>query len=197
MAPAKIAFAAVVIAYPLVVYFGLGYFEARVVALVMISIALLRFLLIRRLGKDAPHLPHAPLIIGALLVVGFLAMASNSTILLQYYPVCMNGLMFIIFSYSLVYPPSVIEKIARITTPNLPEAGVSYTRKVTIVWCLFFAVNGTMSLYTVLDTSMGFWAIYNGLISYFLMGMLFAGEYAVRRYVQSNTAQSRGARGWL
>ncbi len=196
MALAKIAFAAVIIAYPVIVYFGLGYFETRLIAIALIVVALARFLIVRRMDSFAARLPQGNLVIAALLLVGIAGMASNSSVLLQYYPVCINALMFTVFLTSLIRPPSIIEQIARIKTPDLPEAGVSYTRKVTMVWCGFFTLNGAMALYTVLNSTMGFWAIYNGVISYSLMGTLFAGEYLVRRNVQRRAAQHQGAKGW-
>ncbi|NKB58330.1 MAG: hypothetical protein GKS00_18550 [Alphaproteobacteria bacterium] len=197
MIPAHIAIAVLVIAYPIIVYFGLEFFEARLIAFALVAIALLRLFLSRRFDGLAARMPQANLVVAALLLVGVSAMAFNSPTLLQYYPVCMNVLMFTLFLVSLVRPPSIIEQIARITTPDLPEAGISYTRKVTMVWCAFFIVNGAIALYTVLGTNMAFWALYNSVISYSLMGILFAGEYAVRRAVQRSTARHQGAKGWF
>jgi uncharacterized membrane protein len=42
-----------------------------------------------------------------------------------------------------------------------------------------------MALITALWSSPGAWWLYNGLIAYVLMGILFAGEYCVRLYVKS------------
>lgn len=189
MSVANIALAAVILAYPLIVYFGLGHFEARLIAIALIAVAVARFLIVRRRDGFMARLPQGNLVIAALLLVGVSAMASNSPVLLQYYPVCINVLMLTAFAISLIRPPSIIEQIARIKTPDLPEAGVIYTRKVTMVWCGFFALNGAMALYTILDTTMGFWAVYNGVISYSLMGILFVGEFIVRRHVKRGFAQ--------
>lgn len=197
MAFAKIAFVAVIVAYPIIVYLGLGYFESRSIAIALIVAALARFFLIRQLDGHAARMPQSNLVTALLLLVGIAGMVSNSPVLLQYYPVCMNALMFMLFVISLFRPPSIIEQIARIKTPDLPEAGVTYTRKVTMVWCGFFVVNGAISLYTILHTNMEFWAVYNGLISYSLMGLLFAGEYLVRRNLQRSAAPHHGAKGWL
>ena len=196
MALGKIAFVAVITAYPVIVYFGLEYFEARLIAVALIGMALARFLIVRKLDGFAVQMPLGNLVIGALLLVGFAAMASNSSVLLQYYPVCINAMMLAVFMTSLFRPPTVIEQFARIKTPDLSVAGVAYTRKVTMVWCGFFALNGTMALYTILDTTMGFWAIYNSVISYSLIGALFVGEYLVRRTVQRNHAEHSGTKGW-
>ncbi len=195
MSFARTAFAILIIAYPAIVYFGLDYFDARMIALILILMAVARLLLVRGMEGGASAMPQANWVVAALLLVGILAMASNSVVLLKYYPVCMNALMFVLFSTSLLRPPSIIERIARLKTPDLPEAGIAYTRKVTMVWCGFFVMNGSMALYTVLSTGMGFWALYNGLISYSLMGLLFAGEYRVRRNVQRQNTHNQGAQG--
>jgi uncharacterized membrane protein len=197
VAPANIAFAVIVIAYPIIVYFGLDYFEARLVALAVIVIAVVRFFLIKKMEGIAARLPTANFVIGGLILVGLSTLATNSAVLLQFYPVCMNILLFGTFLNSLFRPPSMIEQFARMKTPNLPEAGVAYTRKATMVWCGFFAINGSMALYTALETNIGFWAIYNSLISYSLIGILFAGEYCVRKIVQRRDARNHGKKGWL
>jgi uncharacterized membrane protein len=51
---------------------------------------------------------------------------------------------------------------------------------VTQVWCWFFSVNGAIALATALWASPAIWTLYNGLIAYLVMGLLFAGEYVVR-----------------
>lgn len=196
MSGAKAGFAAIVVAYPLIVYFGLEHFDARFVAVVLIAMALLRLFFVRNVDGLAAAMPQARLVVVALLVFGVLTFASNVPVLLQYYPVAMNVLMFSLFFGSLLRPPTVIERIARITTPDLPEAGIAYTRKVTIVWCGFFILNGSIALYTIIGTSIGFWAIYNSAISYSLMGVLFAGEYLVRRIVQRKEAARSGTGAW-
>mgnify|MGYP003988786837 FL=1 len=92
--------------------------------------------------------------------------------------------MLVLFFVSLLHPPTIVERFARIQNPNLPEAAVRYTRKVTIVWCVFFVCNGCAALYTALFSSLETWTLYNGAISYALMGILFAGEYLIRRRLQ-------------
>ena len=46
--------------------------------------------------------------------------------------------------------------------------------------------NGTVALDSALNRSDAWWALYNGLISYIAMGLMFAGEYAVRLWVRRN-----------
>ncbi|MBO4320623.1 MAG: hypothetical protein J5857_09175 [Treponema sp.] len=65
----------------------------------------------------------------------------------------------------------------------------NYCRNITIIWCLFFILNGTLSTLTAFSQNIfkiteeqadKIWTIYNGAISYILMGLLFAVEYLVR-----------------
>lgn len=99
---------------------------------------------------------------------------------IKFYPVLINIFMLILFSQSLIFPPSIIERIARKTEKTFPPEAVLYTRRVTQVWCVFFIINGTISLITIFWASPKIWSLYNGVISYLLMGLLFGGEYFVR-----------------
>jgi uncharacterized membrane protein len=103
---------------------------------------------------------------------------------LRLYPVLVNAGMLELFAWSLHSPPSLVERLARLQHPDLPPEGVRYTKRVTLVWCLFFIINGGIALITALWGSMAVWTLYNGLIAYLLMGILFAGEYIVRKRTQ-------------
>jgi uncharacterized membrane protein len=161
------------------VYFGLSYFEPRIIALLVVLLAIAHFVFASgsRGGTLAPHLLLA---LAAAVFIGFLTILSNSADFLRYYPVCMNLLMFTLFFVSLLRPPSMIERFARVAEPDLPPSGVRYTRQVTKVWCAFFVFNGGVALYSCLAASMEFWTLNNGAIAYVLRGGLFAGEYAFR-----------------
>ena len=80
-------------------------------------------------------------------------------------------------------------------TPGAPAragpaaGGVAYTRRVTQVWCGFFVRQRRRSRSaTALWASEAVWALYNGVLSYVLMGLLFAGEWLVRRRVRARIA---------
>lgn len=103
---------------------------------------------------------------------------------LKMYPVFMSVGAGIIFATTLIKPPSMIERFARLVEPDLPESGVIWTRKVTIIWCVFFVINAVIALYTVIFAPMKVWVIYNGFISYILMGILFLGEFILRKRQQ-------------
>lgn len=201
MAWSKVLLVIVLAAYPVFVYFGLDHFDVRTVALIIVGVALLRLGLGQRAaaqGAGGVAMPKVAALVltGALLAAGAWVIVSRSADLLLYYPVMVNGVFFFLFFQSLLFPPTVVERIARLQTPDLPAEGVRYTRKVTIVWCGFFVVNGSMALATALSANLEFWAVYNSAVSYGLMGLLFAGEYLVRRRVQRRYAARTASRGW-
>lgn len=169
------------LAYPVLVYFGLGHqIEPRWLALLLVAMALMR----AAFGRERVWLIAAG---GALALAGF-SFWGNQVMPLKLYPVLVSVTLLCVFSISLVYPPTVIERLARLQEPELPPAGVAYTRRVTQVWCGFFIVNGSIALLTALWASDAAWALYNGMISYLMMGVLFAGEWLVRRRVKARAA---------
>jgi uncharacterized membrane protein len=61
-------------------------------------------------------------------------------------------------------------------------------RRVTVVWFVFLLGNATVSAATAVHGDMALWTLYNGLVAYLLMGLLFAVEFLVRRRVQGRAA---------
>lgn len=163
--------------YPLAVYFGIQYFQPRWLALSLALVLILRLLKLK--------LACFRWIILISLFYLLLAFWSNQIISLRFYPVIVNLAMLLGFSYSLLYPPSLIERLARLTQPQLPSKAIGYTRRVTQVWCGFFCLNGSLALYSALYSSFEIWTLYNGCLAYVLMGLLFAGEYLYRRRIQA------------
>lgn len=168
------------LAYPLLVWLGLARFEPRALALLLAAVALARALITR----------ERVWFVGAAggLLLAVIAAAANDATALKLYPVLVNGVLLVLFAASLLHPPSMIERLARLREPDLPAHAITYTRRVTQVWCAFFAVNGGIALYTALYTSAATWALYNGLIAYLLIGLLFAIESLVRQRVRRRAA---------
>lgn len=164
--------------YPMAIYFGIGRFEPRWLALLLLAIAIGRALV----SRDKLWL-FAAAGAGVLVIA---SMLGNQALPLKLYPALVNGVMLAVFALSLRHPPSVIERLARLRNANLPIEAVAYTRKVTIVWCAFFVGNGALAVFTALYTSNAVWALYNGLIAYILMGLLFVGEWLVRQRLRTS-----------
>jgi uncharacterized membrane protein len=125
--------------YPFLVYLGLQTFQPHALAGFLLILAGLRFSAWRGEKAVAPYW-----IAAAVLVVLFTLVTGTKTGL-YLYPLLVNLVFFSFFAISLLRPPTVIEKIARRQNPDLPDRAIAYTRRVTMVWCLFFIFNGTMS----------------------------------------------------
>jgi uncharacterized membrane protein len=169
------AFGVIVLAaYPLLIWLGATRFEPRVLVLFCL-LGLVASAFQSRTGGLRGMALYIP--VGLYLA---LTIVTNAESVLRLYPVVMNLSLGVVFALSLANPPTAIERLARLQTPDLSPEGVDYCRGVTWVWIVFFAVNGAIALWTALATSLAVWTLYNGLISYVCMGVLFGVEYLVR-----------------
>ena len=175
--------AALTVAYPFLVWFSLDYFQPRVLALILAGLFLSRFLL---RGSHAPVRGMMGLMVPACVLFLLAVALINQTEWLLIYPVFVSLSFFTVFVLSLLYPPPVVERLARLEDPDLPPKGVAYTRKVTQVWSLFFLCNAAVSLFTVWYGDRWLWSFYNGCVFYLVMGLVMAVEMAVRRKVKAS-----------
>jgi uncharacterized membrane protein len=166
-----------ILLYPLLIWSAHGKVEPRLLAMLLIAIAALRLLTVR-VSRNLRWTGVLALLLAAP------ALYWNALLPLKLYPVAISAGMLAVFGYSLFHPPSIIERMARLTDPDLPPFAVAYTRRVTQVWCLFFALNGGIAFITAMWCSPAVWSMYTGVISYAVMGLLFGGEYLVRLYVR-------------
>ena len=161
------------ILYPFAIWWGYGQVEPRFLAGLLLLAGLTRLRAMRASAAGRWWLA------GTLLLL-LIAVWGNDFLPLKLYPVLVNAAMLSIFAYSLFVPPSIVERWARMREPDLPAQSIGYTRRVTQIWCIFFVVNGALALVTALWASAATWSLYNGVIAYLLMGLLFAGEYGIR-----------------
>ena len=176
MKPLKAAAILLTIAYPFMVYLGLQHFPAERLLPLLLLLLVLRWFS----GNRPAERPLLIAILVSVLAVGYLF---GHQLGLKFYPALVNVALLIVFAGSLLSPPSIIERIARLRDPQLSPAGVAYTARVTLVWCLFFVINGSLAAASALWASDEVWLLYNGFIAYLLMGLLFAGEWLVRQRV--------------
>ncbi len=176
--------AIVLLAYPFAVYYGIDKFGLSILGILLAALFTLRiFTASRTKLKEFKQLAIISGLIGITLIV--LGVLFRSKGWLLFYPVAVNACMLVVFASSLKQPQTIIERLARLQEPELPQSGVQYTRKVTQVWCLFFLINGLIALYTCF-LPIKIWTLYNGLISYLLIGALFAIEWVVRQVIRKD-----------
>lgn len=172
------------LAYPFAVYLSLGRVPAGALVLAALALVAGRLLMLRRAAAARALAPCLALVLAATAALG---LADAATAALAY-PVLMSLGMAAAFGLSLLRPPSLVECFAALTEPAPNDAARAYMRRVTLVWSLFLAANAGLSAATALSGDMALWALYNGLISYLLMGGLFAAEYAIRRRIRAREA---------
>jgi uncharacterized membrane protein len=71
---------------------------------------------------------------------------------------------------------------------DLTDQEIKYTKNATLAWAIFMACNTIISFIT-LFLPMKIWVLYNGFISYILIGVMMISEYITRKWVlrvQSN-----------
>lgn len=99
---------------------------------------------------------------------------------LKLYPVVINFCIFAMFFSSLFANETVIQKFARIAEGGELHPKVkTYTKNLTYIWCVYLLFQFLFSFAT-LFMSDKIWMIFNGCVSYILLGMFFAIEYIFR-----------------
>ncbi|WP_417782175.1 hypothetical protein [Terasakiella pusilla] len=180
--PLMIVVAVVGVAYPFAVYFGLQLFSPLVIALALISFLIVRILSSWREKKQVRELVALSLTLSCVVLLSFV----DQLLAIKSYPVALSLSLASLFTYSLLNPPSMIERFARMVEPNLNEQGVRYTRKVTMVWIGFFICNAVVSFGTAVYGDLEVWTFYNGFLSYVCVGGLMGGEFIVRQFVKKH-----------
>jgi uncharacterized membrane protein len=170
--------------YPVLVFFGLSRLPPAFFVLLGI------FLIMLRLAGMKTRL--RPSWLSAIVIVLLLGAAYLIAPLLavKVYPVLVSLSIAAVFAASLFFPPPLVERIARISEPNLPEPAVRYTRIVTEVWVVVLILNAAISLTTALWGTMRQWALWNGLLSYLFMGAVFGAEWLMRKRFRYRLAQA-------
>jgi len=100
-------------------------------------------------------------------------------VFLKFYPPICNAFIFLIFFASLFTEETIIQKFAKACRDKLEEPARIYTRNLTYVWCVFTFLNLLISIWTIFQSD-EIWMLYNGFISYVLIGVLFGVEYIIR-----------------
>ncbi|MES2605828.1 MAG: hypothetical protein V4603_12890 [Pseudomonadota bacterium] len=179
----RVLYVLAAVLYPVLIYFGLQTVNPRWLILIVVLVAM-RYLI----GTQFSPLIRVVWGICLATLVAVTMITGSATALLVY-PVLVNAMMLVLFFSSWLKPPTVIEMFARRREPELPVAAIIYTRKLTLVWCGFFVINGGISLAT-LALSREWWLLYNGLISYVLIGALLLGEMLIRKRMLARTVSA-------
>ena len=162
--------------YPLFIYFGIQQYSPRLIALV-IGTGVAMNVVAERGGQYRSRLLFP--VIGTVLLCLISAVLNHLSALL-YLPFFISLNLCLTFSYSLLHPPSMIEVFARMSTDTLPDEAIWYCRLVTQIWVGFFVLNGSLAGLSACCAPLAVWSVYNGLIAYCGVGILFSLELCYR-----------------
>ncbi len=210
----KILFYIIAAVYPILVFTLLVILKlpVRILSLCIVALALAFFLAFtgsaggKSQGKQFA-LSWRPLVSSLLfLIAGIACFFTNQTVFLKLYSVVISAMLLVVFGSTLFFPPNIIFRFATLYDKSILQTPAekkveSYCKKVCIIWCIFFILNGSVAFYTAFFASDLVWSVYNGGISYILMGLIFIIEFIIRRqvdkkmpkvfYISTFTAKSR------
>ena len=193
------------IVYPVIVFVFLYFLKTpvRVLSLFIIIVAAGVFLSVtsRKKDGDKKSIDIKQVITSVLLLTaGLLCLVTNKIFFLKLYSVSISAIFLILFGSTLFFEPTMIFRFATLADKSIIGSSCEnqvrkYCRTVTIVWCCFFILNGTISTVTAFSQNIfhiteeqadKVWTIYNGAVSYVLMGLLFAIEFCIRKIYDSH-----------
>lgn len=201
----KILFYIVAAIYPVLIFTFLVILKlpVRILSLCVIALALSFFLAAtgnsKNKSKEKKLFEKIKPVLSAtfFMAAGLLCFFTNEKIFLKLYSVAISVTLLLVFGSTLFSPPNIIFRFALLGDKSIKNSPAekkveAYCRKVCIVWCVFFICNGTVSVLTAFASSVfslseqaadSLWSIYNGGISYVLMGMIFTVEFIIRKMV--------------
>jgi uncharacterized membrane protein len=135
------------------------------------------------LRSEAMQIWRGPLISAGVLIAVLIPL--DSRIAAKIYPVALSLVAAYAFGSSLWKPPSLVERIARVSEPDIPARGQAYCRIVTIIWTVWLIVNAIIAGLLALMARAEAWALWTGLLAYLIMGALFGGEMLIRPRVRA------------
>ena len=200
----KALFYVIAAIYPILVFTMLVIFkvDTKILSLSIIALAAAFFLSATGNRKtdanEKTTLDWKPFFSSVLfLSAGLFCFITGKEFFLKIYSVVINLTMLFVFGSTLFMPPNIIFRFATMSDKSIKGSSFEqkvykYCHKVTVIWCCFFILNGSAAaLTTFADKIFGLspeaarkvWAVYNGGISYVLMGTLFVIEFIVRKLV--------------
>ena len=199
----KALFYVIAALYPILVFTLLVVFkvETKILSLCIVALAAAFFLSAtgsRKTSGKKGALDWKPLLSSVLfLAAGLFCFFTGKEFFLKLYSVVINATLLFVFGSTLFLKPNIIFRFATLADKSIAGSSYEnqvklYCRNVTIVWCGFFILNGTASALTTFsdkifglspETARRVWAVYNGGISYVLMGTLFIVEFIIRKLV--------------
>jgi len=189
---AKYLFGFIAVLYPLLVFGALVVFKLPIryfsIGIVIFAVAYSIVNKQHYKGKKTAGLFITPLILCCIGTVNII-LGSNekySEFILLLYPVLADLAFLIIWITSFFFPPPFAFYFIQIIDKNIKSVVPKnrfdiYCFRATLAWCFYFIFDGIIAGITIIiyNHSPKIWYIYNALITYIIMGLIFAGEYII------------------
>jgi uncharacterized membrane protein len=168
--------------YPWAIDAALARFGVRPVAALLLVLTLAGGALPRRAAParliDLPRVPGFP---GAIALLIAAALATGDVRCLFLVPAAVYLWLALLSAASLREPVSLIERAARFIQPRAPEFIRPYCRKVTALWCAFFAVTAAIIAWLVAAGAVDARRAFSSWGLWLPVGALSLVEYVVRK----------------
>lgn len=168
------------IAYPFIVYFGLNHFPPSFFGLMLMALLAFRYGVI----KAAERALMLPILLLFLTYALAMVVLDNARMVL-YYPALVSFVMCAVFANSLRHEEPILLRLVKARGKFISSHTPGYLFWLTVLWSMFFLLNGLISLWSS-TVSLHVWTLYNGLISYFIVAILGAGEWLFRRHYKKS-----------
>ncbi|WP_022933107.1 AMP-binding protein [Treponema bryantii] len=201
----KALFYVIAAIYPILVFTLLVVLkvETKILSLCIVALAAAFFLSAtgsKKTSNKKSALDWKPILSSLLfLAAGLFCFFTGKEFFLKLYSVVINATLLVVFGSTLFLEPNIIFRFATLADKSIAGSSYEnqvklYCKKVTIVWCCFFILNGSAAALTTFadklfglspDQARKVWAVYNSGISYVLMGTLFLVEFIIRKLVDA------------
>jgi uncharacterized membrane protein len=169
------------ITYPFLVYFGIQRFNASTFAIIiLIALAVRGYSTMAMLNVWQA----ASLIV--LVTYSLVTAILNSQLMLLFYPVVASISIACVFFVSLKDKQPLLEKIAERMGEVINKHAQHYLYWLTFIWGILLVINGVIAAYTTFYLTLKQWALYNGFISYILLGSFFMIELIFRHFYKKH-----------
>lgn len=165
--------------YPVIVVVGLTYIGVRWTALILLVLIGRRILLHIIANREGTRVILYQAI--AMATIIGVAAVSESPFALRVAPFVISLTFITLFVTSFRTTP-IIERFARLKSPNLSDAEVAYCRKLTKVWVGVLFANSVLVFIAAFIEDKTVWTLLVGPGSYALIGAVFVVEYPYRKW---------------
>ena len=124
-----------------------------------------------------------------LAVIGVIGFIINTSMISKLFSVFVNIVLLYNFGITLFRRPVMIYRFAVLMDKSIPDSAgqkkiAVYCYKVTVIWVIFFLINGSIAAFTVFFCSDLVWAVYINAVAPAITGLLFVGEFIARKIMQ-------------